>query len=458
MNARFPATNTHRSANGSHTSHAAAGLALATLLLARSTAFAHGVDLPVELPSNGEYLWLGVEHILSGFDHLLFLLGLIVAGGNLRSLLWTVSAFTLAHSITLAASVLGVVSVNGEWVEALIALSIAYVGVENLLRRTQNLNRAHLTFGFGLVHGLGFASALREIGVPADRAGGALVCFNLGVELGQLAVLSVVLPLLVRLRRSERVARLGMPALNAALVAAGVIWAVSRGLSAPSLAAARAPEQDAHPAAGVDDADLALDAPGRGAAKQDSRVPDEAPAHSVYPRELGPLQPSVQPLCAAFHTLPRAHAKRCGAPAGGFDFSGECTRMLNAAVASGAVRLPERDAAACLEAEQQRYARCDAAPASADQLTCSALWQGTLAQGARCRSSLECTAGLYCDGVSPVTVGTCSTPKPNGARCGVLVDPLASYVPHQPDQHPECVGTCQAGRCRQSAATTPKTQ
>lgn len=151
------------------------------------------------------YFVLGVEHILLGIDHLLFVLVLLLLVSSWRSLAITISAFTLAHSVTLALSVLGVVAVPQAPVEAVIALSIVFVASEILLKRkgysTISIRYPWLVaLGFGLLHGLGFAGALAEIGVPAQAIAGSLLAFNLGVEAGQLLFIACVatLALLVR--------------------------------------------------------------------------------------------------------------------------------------------------------------------------------------------------------------------------------------------------------------------
>jgi hypothetical protein len=139
------------------------------------------------------YVRLGVEHILGGFDHLLFVLGLVLLVK--RRLLFTLTAFTVAHSLTLALAVLGVVRVPQAPVEAAIALSILFIAVE-LTREQPGLGARRpwlLAFGFGLLHGLGFAGALGEVGLPSGQVAPALLCFNLGVELGQLAFVAALL-------------------------------------------------------------------------------------------------------------------------------------------------------------------------------------------------------------------------------------------------------------------------
>ncbi len=154
-----------------------------------------------------EYLALGVEHILFGVDHLLFVLALLLISKSLRRLVATVTAFTVAHSITLALAVLGFVHVPGPPVEAVIALSIVLVAVEIVRAESGRPGLAArapwvVGFVFGLLHGLGFAGALAEVGLPEGRIPFALACFNVGVELGQLGFVVAVLGLLAVLRRT----------------------------------------------------------------------------------------------------------------------------------------------------------------------------------------------------------------------------------------------------------------
>ncbi|MEM8880838.1 MAG: HupE/UreJ family protein [Pseudomonadota bacterium] len=138
------------------------------------------------------YIVVGFEHIVPlGVDHILFVLGLFFFSPNIRPLLWQVSAFTLAHTATLALASIGVVSVPAHIVEPLIAASIVYVGVENALNLGNTRLRTAIVFGFGLLHGLGFASALGDFGIASGRFVQALIGFNIGVELGQLAVIAI---------------------------------------------------------------------------------------------------------------------------------------------------------------------------------------------------------------------------------------------------------------------------
>jgi hydrogenase/urease accessory protein HupE len=134
------------------------------------------------------YTVLGIEHILSGVDHLLFVVALLFLVGFGRPLIWTITAFTVAHSLTLALSALGLLSLRPPPVEATIALSIVLVAAEALHQRQTLARRwpALVAFLFGLVHGLGFAGALKEIGLPEQHLSAALLTFNVGVEIGQL--------------------------------------------------------------------------------------------------------------------------------------------------------------------------------------------------------------------------------------------------------------------------------
>jgi hydrogenase/urease accessory protein HupE len=176
------------------------------------------------------FLMLGVEHILTGYDHLLFLFALLVVCRDLRSILTVITCFTIAHSITLALSTLDVVRLPARIVEPLIAASIAYVGFENLLRGDSPKWRWLITFSFGLAHGLGFADALKEFGIGSGQFGivWPLVGFNLGVEVGQLSVAAVVLPILWQLRKNPGFARQWVPVCSVAVTLAGSYWMVER--------------------------------------------------------------------------------------------------------------------------------------------------------------------------------------------------------------------------------------
>lgn len=144
------------------------------------------------------YVPVGFDHIVpKGLDHILFVLGLFFFSTRLRPLLTQVSAFTLAHTITLAAAALGYVRVPAAVVEPVIAASIVFIAVENILSKGESRWRPLLVFGFGLLHGLGFASVLGEFGLPDDGFLAALIGFNIGVEIGQIAVIAAAYALLI---------------------------------------------------------------------------------------------------------------------------------------------------------------------------------------------------------------------------------------------------------------------
>lgn len=175
----------------------------------------------------GQFLGLGVEHILTGYDHLLFLVGLLLVAKSLRQMGGIVTGFTLAHSVTLSLAALGVVRISPDLVEPAIALSVAWVGIENLWDPPAR-RRFVLTSLLGLVHGFGFAAMLTEIGIPQSYRVLALGCFNLGVELGQLAVVAVVLPGLLALGNHERWKTYGVPSASVGVAVVGIAWFLER--------------------------------------------------------------------------------------------------------------------------------------------------------------------------------------------------------------------------------------
>lgn len=189
------------------------------------------IGRPSRLTQAVSFVRMGMEHILTGYDHVLFLMALLMVGAGLWELVKVVTSFTVAHSVTLTLAVLGLVDLPSRLVESVIALSIVYVGVENLVRREFS-GRWRITFLFGLVHGLGFATALRELGLPRPGLAMALVGFNGGVELGQLVVVLVAAPSWALLRRWPREPTLrGLVSLGVAL--AGLAWLAERALGLP---------------------------------------------------------------------------------------------------------------------------------------------------------------------------------------------------------------------------------
>ena len=187
----------------------------------------------------GRFVREGVLHIFGGIDHVCFLFGLLLLGGSLRQLLKTITAFTLAHSVTLSLAATGVFSPSPRLVEPLIALSIVAIALENLRVRTAQDRdkkadrRPWIAFGFGLIHGFGFAGALAEVGLPREALGWALASFNVGVELGQGAIILAAAPLLALLaRRRPALHRHVVVFGSCAIAAAGGFWFIQRVLGA----------------------------------------------------------------------------------------------------------------------------------------------------------------------------------------------------------------------------------
>jgi hypothetical protein len=208
--------------------------------IARASAPSFEVEArPSVLHEAGRFFRLGVEHIFTGYDHLAFLLGLLLLGGSLRQLAAIVSSFTLAHSVTLAVAALGLVALPASVVEPAIAASVVAVAAENLwalgrggdpARRIDEAvgRRWRLTFVFGLVHGFGFAGALRKLELPRAALAAGLVSFNLGVESGQLLLVLVALPLLRALGQGTGAGRRGAPALSWSIAGLGLVWFCQR--------------------------------------------------------------------------------------------------------------------------------------------------------------------------------------------------------------------------------------
>lgn len=171
----------------------------------------------------------GVEHIMIGPDHILFLIGLLLLGGTWQALVKIVTAFTVGHSITLSLAALDLVTPPAQLIEPAIALSIVFVGADNLVRGTGRDVRAWAALAFGLVHGFGFANVLREFGLPREALGWSLFSFNVGVEIGQLAIVLVVATALALIRRrSDALGRRVAYAGSIVVIAAGAYWFVER--------------------------------------------------------------------------------------------------------------------------------------------------------------------------------------------------------------------------------------
>lgn len=188
------------------------------------------------------FVYQGLYHIAIGLDHILFLLTLLLTVCLVRSkerwaaiasktriikrTLWIVTAFTLAHSITLSGTALGIIPSMGSWIEVIIAASILFNVINNMVPFLSKLSV--ITFVFGLIHGMGFAGALAELGLPSDQNWLAVAAFNIGVELGQLGLLVVLLPLLIACRYSIKYQKLLMPSLSALIGLVSVYWLIDR--------------------------------------------------------------------------------------------------------------------------------------------------------------------------------------------------------------------------------------
>lgn len=194
-----------------------------------------GGDHPSSRGRFGEFFLLGVHHIVTGYDHLLFLFGLLIVCRTRGSALLLITCFTVAHSITLALATFGLVDLPGGLVEAVIAASIVYVGIENLMGRESLMRwRWLITLSFGLIHGLGFAGILADLGIAEQGMNAVvpLLAFNCGVEAGQLAIAAIALPIIWKLRDRPGFIRVAIPACSLLIAAAGAYWLVERTLFA----------------------------------------------------------------------------------------------------------------------------------------------------------------------------------------------------------------------------------
>lgn len=175
------------------------------------------------------FLPSGIHHILIGPDHLLFLIGLLLAGGSLRRLLVMATAFTAGHSVTLALAALNIVTPPPNLIEPVIALSVVFVGTDNILKQGGRDVRAWAALAFGLVHGFGFANVLREMALPPTALGWSLFSFNVGVEFGQMLVVAAVASALAALRaQNEWAGRQVAFGGSLVVIAAGTFWFIQR--------------------------------------------------------------------------------------------------------------------------------------------------------------------------------------------------------------------------------------
>jgi hypothetical protein len=178
-----------------------------------------------------EFVWLGIEHIFNGYDHILFLLGVILLGGKFINLVKFVTAFTIAHSLTLILAALQIIVLPPRFVESLIALSIVYIAAENFFVKNTD-QRWVITFIFGLIHGFGFAGVLTELGLPQKGLVAALLSFNIGVEIGQIVIVGLLYPLIL-VGLQPRWQKGFIYGVSSVILVFGLLWFVERAFNVP---------------------------------------------------------------------------------------------------------------------------------------------------------------------------------------------------------------------------------
>jgi hypothetical protein len=209
-------------------------LFLAAMLLSSTQLFAHTINYALEKsPVHevvGYYMNLGFHHIIpNGLDHILFVAGLCLLSTKIKTIFWQATAFTVAHSITLALSMKNIIVAPPAVVEPIIALSIMFVAIENLLLKELKPWRIAIVFLFGLIHGMGFASSLNEIGLPPDKFYTSILSFNIGVELGQIAVITAMFSLIIiPLRQKIWYRKAAVYPLSVLIAMVACYWTVER--------------------------------------------------------------------------------------------------------------------------------------------------------------------------------------------------------------------------------------
>ncbi len=211
-----------------------APLSIAAFFLIQTPISAHTVNYALEGKPVSDvfsyYVKIGFEHIIPlGLDHILFIIGLYLLSPKLKTIIWQATAFTVAHTITLIMSMKNIIVAPPDIVEPIIALSIVFIAIENLITSTLQPWRIALVFAFGLVHGMGFASALNELGIPRDAFFSSLLSFNVGVELGQISVILLCYTAFGRWFSEKEwyKSRVVMP-LSLAIAAIAVFWTIER--------------------------------------------------------------------------------------------------------------------------------------------------------------------------------------------------------------------------------------
>ena len=203
-------------------------------LLLSTSAFAHTINYALEKAPAGEVVWyylkLGFQHIIpQGLDHILFVAGLCLLSTKIKTIIWQATAFTVAHSITLALSMKNIIVAPPAIVEPIIALSILFVAIENIILNELKPWRVAIVFLFGLIHGLGFASSLNEIGLPPGKFFTSILSFNVGVELGQLAVIAAMfLLIIIPLRKKVNYRKMVVYPLSVLIAVVASYWVFER--------------------------------------------------------------------------------------------------------------------------------------------------------------------------------------------------------------------------------------
>ncbi|MCU7549621.1 HupE/UreJ family protein [Chitinophagaceae bacterium LB-8] len=196
--------------------------------------FAHNINYVLQHAPSTDVIWnylkLGITHIIPyGLDHILFITSLCLLNAKFKTILWQATAFTVAHTITLTLSVQNIYVMPGAIVEPIIALSIAFVALENLLLQDLKPWRVILVFLFGLIHGMGFASALNETGLPPNRVSLSIASFNIGVEIGQFIVIAMVFALLIiPFRNNIRFKKVVVYPLSVCIALIATYWMIER--------------------------------------------------------------------------------------------------------------------------------------------------------------------------------------------------------------------------------------
>ncbi len=196
--------------------------------------FAHTINYALEKAPTHDVIWyylkLGISHIVPyGVDHILFVVSLCLLNTKFKTILWQATAFTLAHTITLALSMKGIIKLPADIIEPMIALSIAFVAIENILLNELKVWRIAIVFMFGLVHGMGFASALNEIGLPRNQFFTSIFSFNVGVEIGQICVIALVfLLIIIPLGKKMWYKKFIVYPLSATIALIALYWTVQR--------------------------------------------------------------------------------------------------------------------------------------------------------------------------------------------------------------------------------------